>query len=201
MGRRHCCANSRFPSDVNDIDLGVDNLRHKFRNQTNANSSSDTPPVIQINGGNPAIVQVGNTYNDLGATITGPQSDLNLGIQTYLNGTLTSNIVIDTTQVATDTIQYVATDQSGLTSTSTRTVIIEPAHGRQEAGRGRIHESGLLRDRAVSDRHDRAIEQAERLFLEKANAHRACTHKSAMSSLPPKSGHRWVTTACRSWPI
>jgi hypothetical protein len=89
--------------------------------------ASDTPPVIQINGDNPAIVQVGNTYNDLGATITGPQADLNLGIETYLNGTLTSNIVIDTTQVATDTIAYVATDQSGLTSTSTRTIIIETA--------------------------------------------------------------------------
>jgi Domain of unknown function (DUF5011) len=84
-------------------------------------------PVIQINGDNPAIIQVGDTYNDLGATITGPHADLNLGIQTYLNGTLTSNIVIDTSQVATDTIDYVATDQSGLTATSTRTVIIEPA--------------------------------------------------------------------------
>jgi hypothetical protein len=51
----------------------------------------------------------------------------NLGIKTYVNGTLTSNIVIDTSQVATDTIQYVATDQNGLTATSTRTVIIEPA--------------------------------------------------------------------------
>jgi len=41
-----------------------------------------------------------------------------------------SNIVIDTTQVATDTIDYVATDQNGLTSTSTRTVIIEtPSKG------------------------------------------------------------------------
>jgi hypothetical protein len=29
--------------------------------------------------------------------------------KTYLNGTLTSNIVIDTTQAATDTIDYVAT--------------------------------------------------------------------------------------------
>jgi hypothetical protein len=83
------------------------------------------PPIIQINGNNPAIVQVGNTYTDLGATITGPQADLNLGIKTYLNGTLTSNIVVDTSQAATDTIDYVATDQSGLTSTSTRTVIIE----------------------------------------------------------------------------
>jgi endosialidase-like protein/surface protein with Ig-like domain len=94
--------------------------------------ATDTPPVIQINGDNPAIIQVGTIYNDLGATITGPQQDLNLGIKTYLNGTLTSNIVINTTQVATDTIEYVATDQSGLTSTSSRTVIIQaPANNNQ----------------------------------------------------------------------
>jgi hypothetical protein len=61
---------------------------------------------------NPAIIQVGDAYNDLGATITGPQQDLNLGIKTYLNGTLTSNIVIDTSAAATDTIDSVATDSS-----------------------------------------------------------------------------------------
>jgi hypothetical protein len=38
-----------------------------------------------------------------------------------------STIVIDTSAVATDTIDYVATDSAGLTATSTRTVIIEPA--------------------------------------------------------------------------
>jgi len=87
----------------------------------------DRPSVDQetVNGANPAIIQVGDTYTDLGATITGPEQDLNLGIKTFLNGTLTSNIVIDTTEAATDTIAYVATDQSGLTATSTRTVIIE----------------------------------------------------------------------------
>jgi hypothetical protein len=83
--------------------------------------------VIQINGDNPEIVEVGATYNDLGATITGPQADLNLGITTYVNGTEMSPVQIDTTQVATDTIDYVATDQTGLTATSTRTVLIEPA--------------------------------------------------------------------------
>jgi hypothetical protein len=31
---------------------------------------------------------VGATYSDLGATITGPQADLNLGITTYVNGAL-----------------------------------------------------------------------------------------------------------------
>jgi hypothetical protein len=87
--------------------------------------ATDTPPLIQVNDDNPAIVEVGATYNDLGATITGPQDDLDLGIQTFVNGAAMSPIEIDTSQAATDTVQYVATDQNGLTSTSTRTVIIE----------------------------------------------------------------------------
>jgi hypothetical protein len=62
--------------------------------------------------------------NDTGP---GQAGDTNLGYQTFLNGTLVSNIVIDTSQVATDTIDYVATDNNGLTSTSTRIVIIEQA--------------------------------------------------------------------------
>jgi hypothetical protein len=102
--------------------------RHFFAYSTPAgdaaSSTSDTPPVIQINGENPAIIQVGATYSDLGATITSPQADLNLGLRTYLNGAPVNTIQIDTTQVATDTIQYVATDQTGLTATSTRTVIV-----------------------------------------------------------------------------
>jgi hypothetical protein len=40
-------------------------------------------------------------------------------------------IQLDTTQAATDTIAYVATDQNGLTSTTTRTVIIEAANDNQ----------------------------------------------------------------------
>jgi len=90
-----------------------------------ASTTPATPPVIQINGDNPAIIQVGEAYNDLGATVIGPQADLNLGIATYVNGTETSPVQIDTSAAATDTIDYVATDQSGLSSTSTRTVIIE----------------------------------------------------------------------------
>jgi hypothetical protein len=91
-------------------------------------TSADTqPPVIHINGDNPAHVSVGETYNDLGATITGPQADINLGIKTFLNGALVSNIVLETSAVATDTIDYVVTDPTGLTATSTRLVIIDPA--------------------------------------------------------------------------
>jgi hypothetical protein len=89
--------------------------------------ATDTPPVIQINGDNPATVQVGATYTDLGATISGPQQDLNLGIQTFVNGTAVSPVEITTTQAATDTIAYVVTDAEGNTATSTRTVIVAPA--------------------------------------------------------------------------
>jgi hypothetical protein len=92
-----------------------------------SSAATDTPPVIQINGDNPATIDVGASYTDLGATIIGPQADLNLGIQTYLNGVLESPIELDTSTAATDTIDYVVTDSHGLTSTSTRIVIIEPA--------------------------------------------------------------------------
>jgi hypothetical protein len=92
-----------------------------------ATTTPNTPPIIQINGENPSVIHIGDSYSDLGATITGPKSDLNLGIRTFVNGVAMDPVQIDTTEVATDTIQYVVTDQSGLTSTSTRTVIVEPA--------------------------------------------------------------------------
>ena len=95
----------------------------------NASTTPDTPPTITINGDNPAIINVGDSYADLGATVTdtgpGQAGDTNLGYKTFLNDTLVSNIVIDTSQVATDTIDYVAADIDGLTATSTRTIIIE----------------------------------------------------------------------------
>jgi hypothetical protein len=90
-----------------------------------ATSTPDTPPVIQINGDNPATINVGATYNDLGATITGPAGDLNLGIHTLVGDTPIDQAVIDTSTTTTYHINYVATDQTGLTSTSTRTLIIQ----------------------------------------------------------------------------
>ena len=64
--------------------------------------------------------------SDLGASVT-DNVDQNLGYKTFLNGALVSNIVIDTSAEATDTIDYVATDQAGNAATSTRTVIVEAA--------------------------------------------------------------------------
>jgi hypothetical protein len=91
----------------------------------NATPTPDAPPIISITGDNPATIHIGDTYNDLGATITGPQADLNLGIQTFVGTTPIAQAVIDTSAPATYHIYYVATDQSGLTATSSRTVVVQ----------------------------------------------------------------------------
>ena len=80
-----------------------------------------------INGDNPASIHVGDSYADLGASVT-DNVDQNLGLKYFLNGALVSNIVIDTSQIATDTIDYMAADPYGNTATSTRTVIVEAAN-------------------------------------------------------------------------
>jgi hypothetical protein len=103
----------------------------KRRNAIKSSKIRDAEFGLHDATDNPAMIQVGNSYADLGASVTdtgpGQAADTNLGYKTFLNGTLASNIVIDTSQVATDTIDYVVTDNNGLTATSTRTVIIEAA--------------------------------------------------------------------------
>jgi hypothetical protein len=79
--------------DANGDSGGSSPASHSGSSET---EPSDSPSVMQINGDNPAVIQVGATYTDLGAQITGPQQDLNLGIETYLNGTAMSPIQLDT---------------------------------------------------------------------------------------------------------
>jgi hypothetical protein len=69
----------------------------------------------------PAAASISAMAIALISSRTAPEQDKNLGIKTYLNGILVSNIVLDTSAATTDTIDYVATDQTGLTSASTRT--------------------------------------------------------------------------------
>jgi surface protein with Ig-like domain len=89
-------------------------------------TTPDNPeaPQLRVNGAGPAVIAVGSTYADLGATITGPLADLNLGIHIFVDGIATDPVVIDTSTTGTHTIDYVITGISGLTSTTTRTVIV-----------------------------------------------------------------------------
>src|SRR5674476_1003408 len=70
------------------------------------------------------------TQPTISGTTTPPSIDIqghDLGYKTFLDGALVSNIIINTTQVATDTIDYVATDTWSNTAASTRMIIIEAA--------------------------------------------------------------------------
>lgn len=73
-----------------------------------------TPPTITLNGNNPADIDVGSSYIDLGATVT-DNVDQNLGF------TMTPDSV-DTSTTSTQTLTFTATDSAGNTATVTRTV-------------------------------------------------------------------------------
>jgi hypothetical protein len=103
----------------------------------NAGSASSSPapseeddaidaeaPTITINGSNPATLHVGDTYNDLGATVT-DNVDVNLGIRVFVGSTPLDQVVLDTSEANEWHIHYVATDNAGNTATSTRTVHVE----------------------------------------------------------------------------
>jgi hypothetical protein len=97
---------------------------------TTSSASGDTQaPVITLNGNNPATIDIGSTYVDLGALVT-DNVDQNLGYQVSLDGGATmtvDHLSINTAEAATHTILYIATDQAGNIGSVTRTVhVVDP---------------------------------------------------------------------------
>ena len=87
--------------------------------------SGDTEaPVVTVQGNNPATIQVGSTYADLGATVTDNEND-NLGYTTSVDGVEVTTINIDTSIAGTHTITYRSVDQAGNVGFAERTLIIE----------------------------------------------------------------------------
>ncbi|MFC1720924.1 immunoglobulin-like domain-containing protein [Patescibacteria group bacterium] len=79
-------------------------------------------PVLILNGNNPALVQIGATYGDLGATVTDNVNN-NLGV--YL-----VEDTVDTSVVGEYKVVYRSTDQAGNDGFVERTVIVyDPADG------------------------------------------------------------------------
>jgi hypothetical protein len=87
--------------------------------------ATSSSPVISVNGNNPAHINVGDSYSDLGARIIGPtEADTNLGLRYFVDGALVPFVSLDTSTSTTYVIEYVAENATG-TSTSTRTVIVQ----------------------------------------------------------------------------
>lgn len=79
-------------------------------------------PTITINGNNPAYVEIGASYNDLGATAKNPDGN-DLTVTLLVNDEGVSTVQLDTSTDATYTITYQAT-YNGQVVEATRTVIV-----------------------------------------------------------------------------
>ncbi|OGF76471.1 hypothetical protein A3C77_03950 [Candidatus Giovannonibacteria bacterium RIFCSPHIGHO2_02_FULL_45_13] len=105
----------------------VSNLEAELPSGSSASSSpADTaPPTITILGNNPAAIEIGAAYSDMGVTVE-DNVNQNLGYTASLNGGLEllqgDGLTIDTSQTGTHTIIYKATDQAGNTATAERIV-------------------------------------------------------------------------------
>jgi len=83
------------------------------------NITDTTKPALTIIGDNPATAEFGLTYTDAGATA----SDLSGDISVITSGSVNTNII------GSYTLTYSATDASGNTGTSSRTVIVQDTTG------------------------------------------------------------------------
>jgi len=109
------------PADSGSDDSGTSTPPTDTATSTDAES-----PVISISGNNPATVDIGDAYVDLGATVT-DNVDHNLGIHSSLDGVEVDAIQLDTSVAGEHTIIYRATDQAGNVGEATRTVhVVDP---------------------------------------------------------------------------
>ncbi|MCF7835937.1 MAG: tail fiber domain-containing protein, partial [Candidatus Marinimicrobia bacterium] len=100
-----------------------------------SNPADTVPPTLTLLGNNPANIEVGTTYHDLGVTIE-DNVDNNLGYEVWRTSTTTeleylgrnlTGTTVDTTQASEWGISYVAVDNAGNTATTTRTIIVNDA--------------------------------------------------------------------------
>ncbi len=83
---------------------------------TDAGVVDNKAPLVIIQGNNPALIQIGSSYSDLGAKVTDNISN-NLGV-------VVGGDVVDTSEKGSYFVTYTATDEAGNVATATREVII-----------------------------------------------------------------------------
>lgn len=87
------------------------------------NDADTEPPILIIMGNNPAEINVGDTYNDLGVTVT-DNINPNVGYTVFVDGVEVTNIMLDTSVERTYEIEYRAEDQAGNVGSVTREVVV-----------------------------------------------------------------------------
>ena len=86
---------------------------------TDTFTPDDIPPVITITGSNPATINVGDSYNDEGATATD-------NIDGDITNQITKNSNVNTAAAGTYSVIYYVTDSAGNHAQDTRVVNVQP---------------------------------------------------------------------------
>jgi hypothetical protein len=98
---------------------------------SDTSTPSQTPPstassqgslTLQIMGNNPARIQKGTSYIDLGVFVSDPPTDNIADLKTYVDGKEVQSVQIDTSIVGTYTIEYKAADALGNSASLSRSV-------------------------------------------------------------------------------
>ena len=126
-GASQAAASATVSSSQSDTAVTYSNAASSTDSISTQTLSSSTPPQLEVEGNNPATISVGNVYNDLGAIITGPQQDLNLGIDLSVDGQKASAVQIDTSAPGDHTIVYTVVDGRGEIGQASRLVhVVDP---------------------------------------------------------------------------
>gem|GEM_PF-3627327 len=140
---------------TDEIATSTDKVDESMEINTPVDSSvdDDIPPVIEVTGNNPAYIDAGTTYNDLGAIIRDVQ-DQYLGINYEVDGVLMRNVSIDTSSSGVHTIVYSATDIAGNIGYAERVVVVGDALYVSEEDASRETESFVLPSSFCDDAHN-----------------------------------------------
>jgi len=83
----------------------------------------DEAPTIEVFGNNPAEIEIGSNYADLGALAT-DDNDENIAMYTFVDGVEVTTMTLDTSEPRTYVITYRANDSAGNVTEVSRTVIV-----------------------------------------------------------------------------
>ena len=91
-------------------------VKEDVDNVTDSGVVDNEAPLLVVQGNNPALIQIGTTYSDMGAKVTDNLSN-NLGI-------VVSGDEVDTSTKGSYFVTYTVTDEAGNVATATREVIV-----------------------------------------------------------------------------
>jgi len=96
---------------------------------TSTSPANTNAPLITINGANPATLELGAIYSDMGVVVTDAETKNELGYKVYIDDILQiieqgGQITLDTKSNKTYKITYEAVGQNGVKATAERTVIV-----------------------------------------------------------------------------